>query len=151
LSYVTCFHYSTHKSTKVIMPLGVSEGAGLTLPYIFGILVPWYLESSWPWRDCPFQDKPIPRHSKQLIYKHILQTQTNSSRATPYPQQPSLLMYYTQAPIHPLYHPRPDTRQLGIVPVPEDPLKTFKVANSKSAYLASSIPPCRNHSPGSCS
>lgn len=44
-----------------------------------------------------------------------------------------------------------DTRQLGIVPMPQRPLKVFSLAHLKSVHPASPVLSCRNHQKNSCS
>lgn len=77
-------------------------------------------------------------------------TQPNQS---PHPQLPPLLWVQILRGHYPpaLITCGTDTRQLGTAPVPQSPLKLFKLASAKAAYLASPIAYCGSHRRSSCS
>ena len=92
-----------------------------------------HLGSYCPWKDCPSQGQPIPRDcrdSKQLTLKRAFQMQAKQFRAPTSNQS-----HYSSA----LITPGSDTRQLRTAPLPQSPLKIFKLANLKPAYPAHSF------------
>lgn len=85
--------------------------------FFFNILMPWHLGACWCWKDCSFQELPIPRGSKQLGHGHDFQMWTNQSRAIP---PATCLAGFSQLPLSPApITPGPGTRQLGRSYTPE--------------------------------
>lgn len=69
-----------------------------------------------------------------------------NSCLSPHYQPPSLLDCHSLGHYSPaLTTPGPDTRQPGIAPMPQSPLKLFTLAGPKLAYLALPILSHKNH------
>lgn len=101
------------------------------------------LRPCWHWRDSPSQDKLIPRDRKLLTHWACL-PYANQPIQSPFPKH---LLYqaltgpsHSGSPFLVLITPGPGTRQLETAPTPQSPLKLFKLANQKPAYLALAIP-----------
>lgn len=74
--------------------------------------------------------------------KPAFQMQTNKFRAHTQPHSGPLSLCPN--------HPGSGARQLGIIAMPQSPLKLFKLVNPEAANVASPVPSCRNHNKGSC-